>query len=63
MNNTYLVYELITGKCTNIIIWDGTTDYKPKEGFALEICNDKTVNIGWIRIAENQWQAPNENEE
>jgi hypothetical protein len=60
MNNTYFVYELITGKCTNLIIWDGVSYYKPKEGFALEMRNDKEVNIGWIRIAENQWQAPND---
>lgn len=59
MDKRYLVYEIETGLCVNVIIWDGVTDYNPGEGLALEIVPAGSLAwAGWTRISEGEWQEP-----
>lgn len=55
----YLVYRTFDGVCTNVILWDGVSDYSPGDGFGLEIVPaGSSAGIGWTRVAAGMWDAP-----
>lgn len=64
MDKRYLVYEVETGLCVNVIIWDGVTPYDPGEGLAVEIVPEGSLAwAGWTRQSEGVWIEPEPVEE
>ena len=55
----YLVYRIADGECVNVINWDGVSNYKPDDGYALEIIPAGSYAwAGWKRISEGNWVEP-----
>lgn len=53
MNKLYAVVE--DGRVTNIVLWDGETEWTPSSGYAVQC--DEGAGIGWL-YADGKFTAP-----
>ena len=59
MSLKHLVYDVNTGVCENVILYDGTSEFDPGEGKALEIIPaGSSAWIGWKRESAGIWIEP-----
>lgn len=53
----HLVYDVNTGICENVIVYDGVSEFDPGEGKALEVIPaGSSAWIGWKREADGNWR-------
>ena len=59
MTLKHLVYDTTTGICENVILYDGSSEFDPGVGKAVEIIPaGSSAWIGWKREAEGSWTEP-----
>ena len=58
-NLRFLVYNVHSGICTNVILWDGLRQFRPNPGEAREIVPaGSRAGIGWRRVRNGVWDEP-----
>ena len=63
MTLKHLVYDIETGVVENVILYDGTSDFNPGPGKAVEIIPaGSSAWIGWKREAEGNWREQTQEE-
>lgn len=55
----HLLYDIETGVCENVILYDGVSDLLLPDNKAIEIIPaGSSAWIGWKRVSEGVWQEP-----
>ena len=60
MTLKHLLYDIETGVCENVILYDGVSEIMLPSNKAVEIIPaGSSAWIGWKRISEGIWEEPN----